>query len=113
MGAIEDEVVAAAHAGDAVEWEADELVERYRDIGEQQWKEHRVDDRRSDDVAQAGAQQVLEQPGLEAALLFEHFLFEADALVFEVSVQLGAAALQLHHLEHNRQVMARYLGEDI
>ena len=46
-------------------------------------------------MAQAGAEDVLEQPGPEAALLLEHVLLEADAPVLEIRVQLFAAALEL------------------
>lgn len=55
---IDDEVVPTAYPRDTIGAEADVLIGSYRQINNQYWKDHSIDDRRSEYIQWSGMAQV-------------------------------------------------------
>lgn len=81
---VKHQVVAAPHAGNAVDRKADPLVQAHAGVEHQERKDHAVDQRPGDQVLRPVFYQPAQHAGLELAVRVPGGLFKLDALALDL-----------------------------
>ena len=84
VAAVEHEVVAAPHFGDAVDGEAGPLVEAHAGVDQQQGNHHAVNERAGEQVLWPVGHQPAKEAGLEFAVGLADLPLEFDALALDL-----------------------------
>jgi hypothetical protein len=92
---IEDDVVAALDPWDAVDPEADRLVQGHRKIQKREGNDHRVDEGRRQDRQEACIHELAGQVGSKLAMRAKNLLLEDDATILQFVSKMLPSLLEL------------------
>ncbi len=95
MAAVIDKKCVPIDPRHAKEWKTNPLINRDKSIEQDHGKQNRINEGHAQPAAPLGGERITEQAFLEFFLLRQHFLFEANFVLFKISLPLLTSQLGL------------------
>ncbi len=88
------QILASSYPGNAVKRKAQGLVDRHRQVGQDNRHDQAVDDGSGNQAGQTGVADITQQAGLEPSMADQHLLFEKNLAVLDLEMEVLPAAFQ-------------------